>query len=135
MIISDSVSFHRSEPISYIFGVTLVICRKCFIQNETSLETGQDLAAAAARIAKGSGISVRQIACLGKSLKGLKAALVVPHGWNYLFDGLRVSDARALVDGATALSFSGDGQMRWDEWPVPLQQALTAQLPSWDVLF
>jgi len=135
MTITVPISFSQAEPVSYTFGVTLVVCRKCSIRRGVSVETGADLAAEAAQVAKGTGIKVRQVACLGRCDKGLNAALMVPHGWNYIFNGLEVSDARDLIEGATALAFSDDGQLRWADWSVSLRKALSAQIPSWDAVF
>jgi predicted metal-binding protein len=52
--------------------------------------------------------------------------------WTYLFGGLDVGGAVALVEGARLLAGAADGIMPWRGRPEPLKRGLIARVPPLD---
>jgi predicted metal-binding protein len=93
------------------------------------LRPGAVLAAATADAAAGTEVEVRAMRCLGNCSRGPTAALRCDHAWTYVFGGLDVSSAAALVEGARLLAGAADGILPWRERPAVLKCGLIARVP------
>jgi predicted metal-binding protein len=67
--------------------------------------------------------------CLGNCSRGPTAALRCERAWTYVFGGLDVSSAAALVEGARLLAGAADGILPWRERPAVLKRGLVARVP------
>jgi predicted metal-binding protein len=107
------------------------VCVTCRPPGETSssLRPGAVLAAATADAAAGTGVEVRPMRCLGNCSRGPTAALRCERAWTYVFGGLDVSSAPALVEGARLLAGAADGILPWRERPPVLRRGLVARVP------
>lgn len=112
-------------------AVTLYVCRSCrnAAGDDAEPRPGRLLAEAAARAAAGSGVAVTTVSCLGNCKRWLSAAIARPGGWSYVFGGLDVADAAALVDGASLHAASDNGLLPWRGRPEPLKRGLVARIP------
>jgi predicted metal-binding protein len=90
---------------------------------------GAILADAAARAAAGTGVIVKRIRCLANCTRGPSAALRCAGSWTYIFGGLGVDHAPALIDGARMLAGAGDGILPWRGRPDILKRGLIARVP------
>jgi predicted metal-binding protein len=52
--------------------------------------------------------------------------------WTYIFGGLDVDNAQALVDGAKLLATAADGILPWHGRPDILKRGLIARVPPID---
>ena len=113
-----------SRPVVYV-------CVTCRPPGETDspLRPGAVLAAATADAATGTGVEVRPMRCLGNCSRGPTAALRCNRAWTYVFGGLDVSCAAALVEGARLLAGAADGILPWRERPAVLKRGLIARVP------
>jgi predicted metal-binding protein len=113
-----------ARPIVYV-------CVTCRPPGETDspLRPGAVLAAATANAAAGTEVEVRPMRCLGNCSRGPTAALRCDHAWTYVFGGLEVSSAAALVEGARLLAGAADGILPWRERPAVLKRGLVARVP------
>jgi predicted metal-binding protein len=93
---------------------------------------GAVLAAATARAAGGTGITVRPIRCLGNCSRGPSAAMRANGSWTYIFGGLDAACAPALVVGARMLADALDGILPWRGRPDVLKRGLCARMPPLD---
>ena len=93
---------------------------------------GVILAEATAAAARGSGISVRVVRCLANCTRGPSAAIRCNGSWTYVFGGIEVAHAGALVEGARLLARAPDGLMPWRGRPEPLKRGLIARVPPLD---
>src|ERR1700685_2529514 len=86
-------------------------CVTCRPPGETDsvLRPGAVLAAATADAAAGTEVEVRPMRCLGNCSRGPTAALRCDRAWTYVFGGLDVSSAAALVEGARLLAGAAGG--------------------------
>jgi predicted metal-binding protein len=116
-----------ARPIVYV-------CVTCRPPGETDspLRPGAVLAAATARAAAGTEVEVRPMRCLGNCSRGPTAALRCERAWTYVFGGLEVSSAAALVEGARLLAGAVDGILPWRERPAVLRRGLVARVPPMD---
>jgi predicted metal-binding protein len=116
-----------ARPIVYV-------CVTCRPPGETDspLRPGAVLAAATANAAAGTEVEVRPMRCLGNCSRGPTAALRCEHAWTYVFGGLEVSAAAALVEGARLLAGAADGILPWRERPAVLKRGLVARVPPMD---
>jgi predicted metal-binding protein len=116
-----------ARPIVYI-------CVTCRPPGETDspLRPGAVLAAATANAATGTEVEVRPMRCLGSCSRGPTAALRCERAWTYVFGGLEVSSAAALVEGARLLAGAADGTLPWRERPAVLKRGLVARVPPMD---
>jgi predicted metal-binding protein len=90
---------------------------------------GELLAAATARAAHGTGVTVRPIRCLANCSRGPSAAMRANGSWTYVFGGLDPACAPALVVGARMLARALDGILPWRERPDVLKRGLCARTP------
>jgi predicted metal-binding protein len=116
-----------AKPIVYV-------CVTCRPPGETAspLRPGAVLAAATADAAAGTEVEVRPMRCLGNCSRGPTAALRCERAWTYVFGGLEVSSAAALVEGARLLAGAADGILPWRERPAVLKRGLVARVPPMD---
>ena len=72
--------------------VTVLVCSSCRREARSARRAtaGERLAAHARAAAEGSGVRVRQVACLGNCRRGLTAAIFRTGCWAYVFGGLGV---------------------------------------------
>jgi predicted metal-binding protein len=108
-----------------------ITCRRAG-QPEEEPRPGAVLAAATAREAFGTGISVREVRCLANCTRGPSAAIRCNGSWTYVFGALDIDAAGALVEGAYLLARAGDGLMPWRGRPQPLKRGLIARVPPLD---
>jgi predicted metal-binding protein len=125
---------------------TVYVCITCRRAGEPDAEPrpGALLADATARAAQGSGVAVRRVRCLANCTRGPSAAVRANggsngnhgnhgnHSWTYIFGGLDLAAAPALIDGARLLAGAADGIMPWRGRPEPLKRGLIARVPPLD---
>jgi predicted metal-binding protein len=119
---------------------TIYICITCRRASEPDAEPrpGALLADATLRAAQGSGVAVRRVRCLANCTRGPSAAVRANggnsgnHSWTYIFGGLDLAAASALIDGARLLAGAADGIMPWRGRPEPLKRGLIARVPPLD---
>jgi predicted metal-binding protein len=90
---------------------------------------GAILAAATAQAAAGTEVQVRPMRCLANCSRGPSAAMRSNGSWTYVFGGLDVTCAQALVEGARMLARAADGILPWRGRPAPLKRGLIARVP------
>src|SRR5271170_1995039 len=111
-------------PIIYV----CVTCRPVG-EPDSALRPGAILAAATARAAAGTEVQVRPMKCLANCSRGPSAAMRCTGSWTYVFGGLDVGCAEALVEGARLLARAADGILPWRGRPAPLKRGLIARVP------
>jgi predicted metal-binding protein len=109
----------------------IYVCITCRPPGETDSASrpGAVLAAATENAAAGTEVEVRAMRCLGNCSRGPTAALRCERAWTYVFGGLDVSAAAALVEGARLLARAADGILPWRERPAVLKRGLVARVP------
>ena len=90
---------------------------------------GALLAEATAQAALGTGVIVRRVQCLANCTRGPSAAMRCSGSWTYVFGGLGVDCAAALIDGARLLAGASDGILPWRGRPESLKRGLIARVP------
>jgi predicted metal-binding protein len=105
-----------------------VTCRPAG-EPDSALRPGAILAAATARAAAGTEVQVRPMKCLANCSRGPSAAMRCDGSWTYVFGGLDVGCAEALVEGARLLARAADGILPWRGRPAPLKRGLIARVP------
>ena len=116
---------------------TVYVCITCRRADDPDAEPrpGALLADATVRAAQDSGVAVRRVRCLANCTRGPSAAVRANGGsnsWTYIFGGLELSGASALIDGARLLAGAADGIMPWRGRPEPLKRGLIARVPPLD---
>ncbi len=120
---------------------TVYVCITCRRADDPDAEPrpGALLADATARAAVGSGVAVRRVRCLANCTRGPSAAVRANggatgnnHSWTYIFGGLDLAGASALIEGARLLAGAADGIMPWRGRPEPLRRGLIARVPPLD---
>jgi predicted metal-binding protein len=116
--------------------VTVLVCSCCRLAEdpESDPRPGSLLAADARRAAAGTGVVVRQVACLGNCRRGLTAAVFRSGCWSYVFGGLEPTSGADLVAGARLFAGSTDGFMPFRARPEALKRGLVARIPDPDIL-
>jgi predicted metal-binding protein len=109
----------------------IYVCITCRRAGEPEREPreGAMLAVATAAAAQGTGVSVREVRCLANCTRGSSAAIRCNGSWTYVFGGLDIFCAGALVEGARLLARAADGLMPWRGRPEPLKRGLIARVP------
>jgi predicted metal-binding protein len=120
---SDSAA-STDAPIIYV----CITCRPVG-EPDSVVRPGAILAAATARAAAGTEVQVRPMRCLANCTRGPSAALRCNGSWTYVFGGLDVTCAEALVEGARLLARAADGILPWRGRPAPLKSGLIARVP------
>ena len=106
-----------------------VTCRKAG-EIDDGPRPGSMLAAAAAKAAHGTGVTVTGVECLGNCSRSLSAAMRARDSWTYVFGGLdAANDASALIEGAQLLVNAADGMLPWRGRPAVLKRGLIARIP------
>jgi predicted metal-binding protein len=123
---SSSVS--AAAPVVYV----CITCRRPE-HPDAEPRPGALLADATARAAKGTEIEVRQLRCLANCSRGPSAAMRCNGSWTYVFGGLDVADAGALIEGAKLLACALDGILPWRGRPDVLKRGLIARVPPLDL--
>jgi predicted metal-binding protein len=110
---------------------TVYVCVTCKLAGEpdSAPRPGALLAAAAEHAAAGSGVDVRRLSCLANCTRGPSAALRANGSWTYVFGGLDVGAAPALIEGARLLAGAADGLLPWRGRPDVLKRGLIARVP------
>ena len=114
----------------------IYVCITCRRASEPDVEPrpGVLLAEATERAAAGTDVIVRRLRCLANCTRGPSVALRCNGSWTYIFGGLDVADAGALVEGATLLAGASDGILPWRERPDVLKRNLIARVPPIDFM-
>jgi predicted metal-binding protein len=127
----DNSTPDTSTPVIYV-------CTTCKRQGqqdsapESDPRPGALLAEATERAADGTDVIVRRLRCLANCTRGPSAALRCNGSWTYVFGGLDVDNAQALVDGAKLLAGASDGILPWRGRPDILKRGLIARVPPID---
>ncbi len=118
---------HRSTPMIYV-------CTTCKRAGEPASDPcpGARLADATECAADGTDVIVRRLRCLANCTRGPSAALRCNGSWTYVFGGLDIDNAQALVDGAKLLATASDGILPWRGRPDILKRGLIARVPPID---
>ena len=116
---------------------TVFVCITCRRADDPDAEPrpGALLADATVRAAHDSGVAVRRVRCLANCTRGPSAAVRANggnHSWTYIFGGLDLAAAPALIVGAQLLAGAADGIMPWRGRPEPLKRGLIARVPPLD---
>jgi predicted metal-binding protein len=121
---SPSSAASADAPVVYV----CVTCRP--VGEPNSIERpGAILAAATAHAASGTEVQVRPLRCLANCTRGPTAAMRSNGSWTYVFGGLDVTCADALIEGARLLAGASDGILPWRGRPAPLKRGLIARVP------
>lgn len=117
----------RAAPVVYV-------CTTCKRAGEAESEQrpGALLAEAIERAAAGTEIEVRRLRCLANCTRGPSAAMRCDGSWTYVFGGLGVENAEALIAGARLLAGAADGILPWRGRPEILKRGLIARVPPFD---
>jgi predicted metal-binding protein len=123
----DITSRDASTPMIYV-------CTTCKRAGEPDSDPrpGALLADATERAADGTDVIVRRLRCLANCTRGPSAALRCNGSWTYVFGGLGIDNAQALVDGARLLATASDGILPWRDRPDILKRGLIARVPPID---
>ncbi len=113
-----------AAPVIYV----CVTCRPVG-EPDSLVRPGAILATATAQAAAGTEVEVRPVRCLANCTRGPSAAMRCNGSWTYVFGGLDVTCAEALVDGARLLARAADGILPWRGRPAPLKRGLIARVP------
>lgn len=116
--------------------VTVLVCSSCRLAEAPSADPrpGSLLVADARRAAEGTGVTVREVACLGNCRGGLTAAVFRTGCWAYVFGGLDTGSGADLVAGARLFAGADDGFMPFRARPEALRRGLIARIPHPDIL-
>jgi predicted metal-binding protein len=120
-----------SDPVATTAAPVIYVCITCRPAGEPNspVRPGAVLAAATAQAAAGTEVEVRSMRCLANCTRGPSAALRCNGSWTYVFGGLDVTCAEALVEGARLLARAADGILPWRGRPAPLKRGLIARVP------
>ena len=112
----------------------IYVCTTCRRAGEADNEPrpGALLAGATERAAEGTDVVVRRLRCLANCTRGPSAAIRAGGSWTYLFGGLDIVHADALIEGARLLAGATDGILPWRGRPDILKRGLIARIPPLD---
>ncbi len=125
---------HATESAAEAAAPIVYVCITCRGAGEPdSVPTpGALLAAATARAAAGTDVQVRPLRCLANCSRGPSAAMRCNGSWTYVFGGLDVTCAEALIEGARMLARAADGILPWRGRPASLKRGLITRVPPID---
>ncbi len=133
----DPIAAARADP-SHApdTGTTLVVCSSCRDEAGSDLRprAGERLGDAVRDLARGTGIAVRQVECLGNCKRRLSAGMLREGCWSYVFGDLTLDSAADLIVGATLFATSTDGLLPWRGRPDCLKRGLVARIPPRSLL-
>ena len=126
----------EADDIEACATMTIVVCNSCRLPDDPLLDPrpGSGLFAAAIAAAEGTGITVKQVGCLGNCKRGLSAAVLRDGCWSYVFGELTPDSAPDLIAGAKLFATSADGFMPFRARPESLKRGLIARIPTFDNL-
>jgi predicted metal-binding protein len=124
---SEPVATKAASPDAPIIYVCIT-CRPVG-EPDSPVRPGAILAVATAQAAAGTEVEVRPMRCLANCARGPSAAMRCNGSWTYVFGGLDVTCAEALVEGARLLARAADGILPWRGRPAPLKRGLIARVP------
>jgi predicted metal-binding protein len=109
----------------------IYVCITCKRTGEADSDAcpGAILASATEQAAAGTEVEVRRLRCLANCTRGPSAAMRCNGSWTYVFGGLDVTCAQALVAGARLLAGATDGILPWRGRPEILKRGLIARVP------
>jgi predicted metal-binding protein len=114
---------------------TVIVCNTCrLLDAPTEPPPGALLAADTLRAAAGTGIAVKQVACLGNCKRSLSAAILRGGCWSYVFGDLRPDSGDDLIAGAKLFASAQDGIMPFRPRPESLKRGMIARIPTFDYL-
>jgi predicted metal-binding protein len=115
-------------------AATIYVCITCRYAGEPESEPrpGLILADATAKAAQGTGVIVKRVRCLANCTRGPSAAMRCNGSWTYIFGGLGLDCAWALIAGARLLAGAADGILPWRGRPEVLKRGLIARVPPID---
>ena len=116
-----------TSPVVYV----CITCKRAE-EPDADPRPGALLAAATVQAAAGTEIEVRQLRCLANCTRGPSAAMRCNGSWTYVFGGLDVSCAGALIEGARLLAGAADGILPWRGRPDVLKRGLISRVPPLD---
>jgi predicted metal-binding protein len=125
----DTESAKRRPVVSGAPVVYVCITCRPVGEPDSALRPGAILAAATASAAAGTEVQVRPMRCLANCSRGPSAAMRCNGSWTYVFGGLDVTCAGALIEGARMLASAADGILPWRGRPAPLKRGLIARVP------
>jgi predicted metal-binding protein len=125
---ADETNATKSAPAAAPIVYVCMTCRPVG-EPDSLLRPGAILAAATAQAAAGTEVEVRPMRCLANCTRGPSAAMRCNASWTYVFGGLDVTCAEALVEGARLLARAADGILPWRERPAALKRGLIARVP------
>jgi predicted metal-binding protein len=114
----------KQNPVVYV----CITCKRAG-EPDSEPRPGALLAAAAEQAAAGTEVEVRRLRCLANCTRGPSAAMRANGSWTYLFGGLDVAHAGALIEGAKLLAGAADGILPWRGRPDILKRGLIARVP------
>ena len=128
---TDSFGTSATPTAASAAAPTIYVCItcKCAGDPDTEPRPGAILAAATATAAAGTEVDVREIRCLANCTRGPSAAMRCNGSWTYVFGGLDVTCATALIEGARLLARAADGILPWRGRPDVLKRGLIARVP------
>lgn len=114
----------------------IYVCVTCRRAGDPDAEPrpGALLADATEQAAAGTEVEVRRLRCLANCTRGPSAAMRCNGSWTYVFGGLDVANANALVAGAKLLAGASDGILPWRGRPEILKRTLIARVPPFDFI-
>jgi predicted metal-binding protein len=129
--VSCAATTNAGENAAATAAPIIYVCISCRPADEpdSPVRPGAILAAATAHAAAGTEVEVRPMRCLANCTRGPTAALRSNGSWTYVFGGLDVTCAQALVEGARLLARATDGILPWRGRPTPLKRGLIARVP------
>jgi predicted metal-binding protein len=113
-----------AAPVVYV----CITCKRAG-EAESDPRPGAMLASATEQAAAGTEVEVRRLRCLANCTRGPSAAMRCNGSWTYVFGGLDVTCAEALVAGARLLAGAADGILPWRGRPEILKRGLIARVP------
>jgi predicted metal-binding protein len=120
----DTSPTKSAAPVVYV----CVTCQRAG-EAESDPRPGAILASATEQAAAGTEVEVRRLRCLANCTRGPSAAMRCNGSWTYVFGGLDVTCAEALVAGARLLAGATDGILPWRGRPEILKRGLIARVP------
>src|SRR5579862_5577862 len=116
-----------TAPVVYV----CITCKRAG-EADSDPRPGAILASATEQAAAGTEVEVRRLRCLANCTRGPSAAMRCNGSWTYVFGGLDVTCAEALVAGAKLLAEASGGILPWRGRPEILKRALIARVPPFD---
>jgi predicted metal-binding protein len=113
-----------AAPVVYV----CITCKRAG-EPDSDPRPGTILACATEQAAAGTEVEVRRLRCLANCTRGPSAAMRCNGSWTYVFGGLDITCAEALVAGARLLAGTADGILPWRGRPEILKRGLIARVP------